>query len=105
VNDYYENLMGTETPAPSDSAAGETSWSSTSSGGTTRTQVGTGVRAMFKKTLFDLIRPLFVRDIMPDEEFLCEECRAPVLRRTVFCSRDCHQAHSDRWLRRFNSYK
>jgi hypothetical protein len=110
VSDYYENLMGVEAPAPSDSSvAAETSWSATSASGTTRTQVDAGVgarvRLMLKKFFFNLIRPLFVRDIKSGEMFLCEECRAPVLRRMVFCSHDCHNAHSERWIQRFHSHQ
>lgn len=60
---------------------------------------------MFKQLFFDIIRPLFVRDIKPGEEFLCEECRGPMLRRVVFCSQKCHNAHCDRWIKRYKSHQ
>ena len=110
MNDYYESLLGVEAPAPSDSSvAQETNWSSSYTGGTTGTQVDAGigvrVRMAFKKVFFEFIRPLFVRDIKPCEVFRCEECQAPVLRRVVFCSHDCHNAHSVRWIQRFHSHQ
>jgi hypothetical protein len=63
------------------------------------------MRMVFKQFFFYLIRPLFVRNIRPNEEFRCEECRGPMLRRTIFCSRDCHTAHSDRWIQRYKSHQ
>lgn len=60
---------------------------------------------MIRRFLFDLLRPLFVQGIKPGEEFLCEVCRAPVLRRVVFCSRKCHNTHMDRWVQRFKKYR
>ena len=105
MNDYEERLLGIEDP-PTDSSSVQTSWSG-SSGSTTETPVEATARTgrMFKRLLFELIRPLFVRDIKPREEFLCEECRGPVLRRVLFCSRKCHYAHTERWVQRFKRYR
>ncbi len=60
---------------------------------------------LLRKLLFGLIRPLFVRDIRPSEDFECNECQRPVLRRVLFCSRSCHNAHSERWVQRFRPYQ
>jgi len=43
----------------------------------------------FKKKLYSLIRPLFVRNIDPNEDFVCMNCSMPVLRRILYCSFSC----------------
>jgi hypothetical protein len=43
-----------------------------------------------KAWLFKLIRPLFVRDLDPNEDFSCGQCGATVLRRRLFCSNVCY---------------
>lgn len=58
-----------------------------------------------KTLVFDLIRPLFVKNIKPNEEFLCETCRGPILRRVVFCSSKCHNIHTDKWIARFKRHQ
>ena len=42
-----------------------------------------------KAWLYKLIRPLFVKNINPNEDFICMTCCAPVLRRYLFCSVKC----------------
>lgn len=42
-----------------------------------------------KAWLYRLIRPLFVRDIDPNEEYVCVMCCEPVLRRSLTCSKRC----------------
>lgn len=39
--------------------------------------------------VFSLLRPLFVSDIDPNEDFVCGECARPVLRRYLYCSAAC----------------
>lgn len=43
----------------------------------------------FKKYLYGLIRPLFVKDIDPNENFKCGFCGKPVLKRILYCSSIC----------------
>ena len=43
----------------------------------------------FKRFLFKLIRPLFVTNIDPNEEFECVICGEPVLKRKLVCSNLC----------------
>ena len=50
-------------------------------------------RRAFKKILFDLIRPLFVRGWDRNEDFICGNCGEPVLRRWLFCSPECCRHH------------
>lgn len=88
-----------------DSSQGLDGWSS-SSGEEQKTQVDARSNLMLlRKFFFDLIRPLFVRDVSPNEDFECCECQRPVLRRVLFCSRSCHEAHSARWVQRFRPYQ
>jgi len=88
-----------------DSSQSLDGWSS-SSGEEEKTQVDArSSRMLLKKLFFDLIRPLFVRDVDPNEDFVCNECGRPVLRRVVFCSRSCHEAHSARWVQRLRPYQ
>lgn len=43
-----------------------------------------------------LIRPIFVTDIDPNEDFSCGLCGNPVLRRVLFCSsRCCNEFHAN----------
>lgn len=42
-----------------------------------------------KEKIFKLIRPLFVKDIDPNEDFYCGNCGKPVLTRILFCSQEC----------------
>lgn len=44
------------------------------------------VKALF----FNLIRPLFVANIDPNEDFDCIICVEPVLRRQLVCSQKCY---------------
>lgn len=39
--------------------------------------------------IYNLIRPLFVEDIDPNEDFVCGKCSKPVLTRVLFCSKRC----------------
>lgn len=88
-----------------DSSQALDGWSS-SSGEEQKTQVDArSSHMLFRKFFFDLIRPLFVRNVDPSENFECNECRRPVLRRVLFCSRSCHEAHSARWVQRFRPYQ
>lgn len=88
-----------------DSSQGLDGWSS-SSGEEQKTQVDARSNLMLlRKFFFNLIRPLFVRNMAPNEDFNCTECGQPVLRRVLFCSRGCHNAHSARWVQRFRPYQ
>jgi hypothetical protein len=42
-----------------------------------------------KRFLFKLIRPLFVKNISPNEDFDCVTCGKPLLRRYLACSEKC----------------
>lgn len=42
--------------------------------------------------VFKTIRPLFVRDSHPNEDYLCVICGKPVLRRYLTCSKKCGEA-------------
>lgn len=42
-----------------------------------------------KAWLFSIVRPLFVRDLDPNEDFACMQCGEPVFRRYLYCSREC----------------
>lgn len=46
---------------------------------------------------FKLIRPMFVKDIDPNEDFACIWCSRPVLERVLFCSAKCLN-DADFWL-------
>lgn len=54
-----------------------------------RQQIHAYMRSM-KKLLYDLIRPLFVNRVDPNEDFNCIDCGEPVLRRVLFCSKKCY---------------
>lgn len=41
------------------------------------------------KAIFDLLRPLFVKDWDRNEDYICGHCGRPVLKRYLFCSREC----------------
>lgn len=41
---------------------------------------------------YGLIRPLFVRNIDPNEDYSCGTCGKPLLRRYIFCSKACQDA-------------
>jgi len=43
-----------------------------------------------------MVRPLFVKDIDPNEDFACAECGKPVLRRQLYCSVICTDMFEDR---------
>lgn len=45
----------------------------------------------YKAAFFTWIRPLFVRDIDPNEDFICGSCGEPVLRRDLTCSKACSE--------------
>lgn len=51
-----------------------------------------------KKFIFDLIRPLFVKDIDPNEDYNCMECGTPVLRRILYCSTKCSRKFASKML-------
>lgn len=56
-------------------------------------QVAKYSRKKFLLSLFyDLIRPLFVKDVDPNEDYNCIRCGWPVLRRQLFCSKACYKA-------------
>ena len=42
-----------------------------------------------KNWLFRLIRPLFVANVDPSEDYECIMCEEPVLRRRLTCSASC----------------
>lgn len=42
-----------------------------------------------KAFFFKLIRPLFVDNVNPNEDYECVMCREPVLRRYLTCSKKC----------------
>ncbi len=42
---------------------------------------------------YKLIRPLFVEDIDPNEDFECIYCRRPSLDRILYCSDNCFKNH------------
>ena len=42
-----------------------------------------------KASFFKLIRPLFVKDLDVYEDFECEACGNPVLKRYFYCSKEC----------------
>lgn len=50
--------------------------------------------------LYSIIRPLFVINIDPNEDFSCGWCGKPVLRRIVFCSSKCEKEDFEdaKWL-------
>ena len=47
------------------------------------------LKTKFKKHFYKLIRPLFVKRIDLNEDFVCCECGEPVLKRSIFCSSGC----------------
>lgn len=49
------------------------------------------MRRKIKAWLYGIIRPLFVQRIDRNEDFLCCQCLEPVLRRDLFCSRECYE--------------
>lgn len=42
--------------------------------------------------VFRIIRPLFVRNVNANEDYLCCHCEKPVLRRLMYCSLACSLA-------------
>ncbi len=42
-----------------------------------------------KRRFYKIIRPLFVLNIDPNEDFECGWCKEPLLRRVLFCSSEC----------------
>lgn len=51
------------------------------------------MRRRIKAWLFRLVRPLFVRDVDPNEDYVCCHCGEPVLKRWLFCSDRCEAEH------------
>ena len=49
------------------------------------------IRFYFKTYFFKLIRPFFVKDIDPNEDYNCMTCNEPVLRRYLHCSVKCSE--------------
>lgn len=46
---------------------------------------------VFLDILYKMIRPLFVKNIDPNEDFYCVYCNKPVLERYIFCSKECSE--------------
>lgn len=44
---------------------------------------------------YKIIRPLFVSDIDPNEDYNCGTCNKPVLKRYLFCSHKCENVASE----------
>jgi hypothetical protein len=44
----------------------------------------------FTEWFFNLIRPLFVKGIDPNEDYFCVICNRPVLKRYFCCSDKCY---------------
>lgn len=44
---------------------------------------------------YALVRPLFVRDVDPNEDYRCCVCGKPVLRRYLTCSKRCGELFDD----------
>ena len=42
-----------------------------------------------KAWFYKLIRPVFVKDVHPNEDYECVICGEPVLRRYLTCSKKC----------------
>lgn len=40
-------------------------------------------------SFYNLIRPLFVKNLDENEDFLCCYCNKPILNRDLFCSERC----------------
>ena len=47
------------------------------------------MRRRIKAWLLRMIRPLFVGDVDPNEDYECCQCGEPVLERHLFCSAKC----------------
>ena len=41
------------------------------------------------RKFYDAIRPLFVYDVDPNEDYTCCWCNKPVLKRVLYCSEEC----------------
>lgn len=54
----------------------------------------TNLRRTIKALFFKLIRPLFVKGIDSNEDFVCVQCMEPVLKRQLFCSIKCAEINS-----------
>jgi len=55
-----------------------------------------------RKRVYDAVRPFVVRDLDPNEDFVCGHCGKPVLTRTLFCSTACAREdgqEAEEWLR------
>jgi hypothetical protein len=48
------------------------------------------IRRFVKALFFKMIRPLFVKDIDPNEDYNCITCNEPVLYRDLYCSQECY---------------
>ena len=46
---------------------------------------------MIRKIFFNLIRPFFVWDIDPNDDYVCVNCGRSVLTRNLFCKNKCYQ--------------
>lgn len=45
---------------------------------------------------YTIIRPLSVKNVYIDEDYLCGECCRPVLTRVLFCSTECVETFEKR---------
>ena len=50
-------------------------------------------RMVGKAFIFDMIRPLFVKDWDFNEDFYCGNCLEPVLKRYLYCCVECEKEH------------
>jgi endogenous inhibitor of DNA gyrase (YacG/DUF329 family) len=56
------------------------------------------------KWVFDRIRFLVVPDWDINEDYRCEYCGKPVLRRFLFCSAKCSDAEEIAWLKEHGTF-
>lgn len=59
----------------------------------------TRIRRAIKAKVFETIRPLFVSNVDKNEDYICEQCSEPVLKRYLYCSDKC-AAEADAELER-----
>ena len=55
------------------------------------------MRRIIKAVAYKIVRPLFVRDVDPNEDYECVVCGEPVLRRYLTCSEPCRAEFNKRF--------